>query len=68
LTAYSKELLKRARDLRARGVNFVWTKSCKVLLRETESSPVIDVRNAEVLKTVEKDLLKPSVTDTDKSS
>ena len=68
LTAYSKGLLKRARDLRARSIKFVWTKSCKVLLRVTESNPVIVVKNAEVLKKVEEDLLKQCVTDTDKSS
>jgi len=45
LTAVNKGLHKRARDLRIKGLKFVWTNAGKVLVRENEQSPIIAEQN-----------------------
>ena len=56
LTALNKGLHKRARDLRSYGLKFVWTSDGKVLVRESESSPVIHIKKTEDIVKLEKKL------------
>jgi len=52
LTAINKGLHKRARDLRPQ-IKFVWTDAGKVLVRETERSAIVHVKNSVVMSNLE---------------
>lgn len=53
LTAVNQGLHKRARDLRIKGLKFVWTNAGKVLVRENEQSPIIYVKTLEIITALE---------------
>lgn len=46
LTPKNKSLFKKARDMRP-GLKYVWTRNCKIFFRETDNSPIIQIKNGE---------------------